>query len=195
LTDGNADTGWMVDSSRGSASLTVDLGDVMTLWAVGWLPGAEAGACGLLTALEQSADGVTWSPVEPARAAGAIGAPGVWQLQAAGGEARFVRWTVTASDPAHARIGCLAEVAVWGAAIVPVEPTPEPTPAPTETPIETPIETPAETPVVAETPVATEPPAAVSAPDSAPDAPAETTGEEETPATDPAPAEEAPPTA
>jgi hypothetical protein len=127
VTDGDPGTAWQPDPVRGTAVLTVDLGQPMTLSTVAWLQ-MQTG-CGALDRVESSVDGVTWIALNPSTPV----APGVWQTLPASGDAQFIRWAVTAV-PGQALLGCLAEVAVWGdpVATPPVE-------AGTEEPAETPV--------------------------------------------------------
>jgi murein DD-endopeptidase MepM/ murein hydrolase activator NlpD len=173
VTDQDPATAWQVDPTRGAAMLTVDLGTPATVSAIAWLEMQEG--CGAIDRIETSLDGENWqilSPVIPV----ADGEPGVWQVLPANGDARYVRWVVSAVEN-EPQLGCLAEVAIWGR----FAPTPEPTETVTEPPVET-----------EPAPSETVPPTETVTPDTATEAPTEEPTEAPVEGTAP-PAETTPP--
>jgi murein DD-endopeptidase MepM/ murein hydrolase activator NlpD len=117
--DNDPATVWQSDPAWGTATLTIDLGQPITMSAVAWLTMQDG--CGTIERVESSLDGENWvilnqtSPVAP-------GQPGVWQTLAAAQDARFLRWVVI-TTPDQPNLGCLAEVAVWGTPAPTLEPT------------------------------------------------------------------------
>jgi hypothetical protein len=170
VTDANPATAWQADPAPGTATLTVDLGQPMTLSAIAWLE--MQAECGIIDRVESSLDGANWSVISTTGPV-APGEPGVWQVLPASGDARFMRWAVSAS-PGESGLGCLAEVAVWGTPVPAPEPTEPPiatepaAPVETITPEPAPTETPAE-PVTEPSETATELPAETTVPPEASD--------------------------
>ncbi len=151
LTDANIATGWTSAPhiERNDARLTIDLGSAHTLRGFAWL--TEAGGCGELTGLEYSLDGESWTAFDSSLPPGPIGNGRVWRYVSTGVDARFIRIIIEPETADQRSIGCIAEVAVWGTAIV-VDETPTETPVMPEEPV---AEVTPE--LTEETPVATEP--------------------------------------
>jgi hypothetical protein len=160
--DGDPATVWQSDPAWSTATLAIDLGQPVTLSTVAWLQMEEH--CGTLERIESSLDGESWTPLNQITPV-VPGKPGVWQALPATDDARYIRWVVvTTPDQATppAKLGCLAEIAVWGTPIPadePAAPPPTETTAPpmaTEAPAPRETATPELTPTESPTEVVTE---------------------------------------
>src|SRR5215211_6233348 len=61
--DGDPATVWRSDPASGTATLTIDLRQPMTLNTIAWLEMQEG--CGTIERIEASADGETWAVLSP----------------------------------------------------------------------------------------------------------------------------------
>ena len=149
-TDGDPGTTWSVGGAGGpleSAQLTMDLGRSHRLTSIRWVFGVTGRADSWR--LQTSPNGTTWTDL----AAYSNATSRVWQVHAATGTARYVRFAF-ANPNGDAKLGGIAEVELYGRWTNGTPP-PTATPFPIPTATRTPIPTSTSTPTLAPIPTAT----------------------------------------